>query len=467
MKPTTHLPVLQQRGSINADGSRAFVYPADVRGRFARARTLVFFALIAIYVALPWVKVGGRPALFLDVEHRAFYLFGATFNAQDIWMTVFLLTGAAVGLVVVTAVVGRVWCGWACPQTVFLEGVFRRIERAVEGPREKRMRRANGPWTVDRVARKLVVHAAYLTASLVLAHVLLSYFVSLEGMFTMVVHRPGEHPEAFLVVFVTTGILYFNFAWFREQFCVVMCPYGRLQSALLDEDSLVVGYDATRGEPRGKVAEKATGAGDCVACERCVVVCPTGIDIRNGLQMDCIACTACIDACDEIMDKVGRPRGLVRYDSPRGLAGEPRRILRPRLYLYAALVGAGILAGSFAFAGHVPFEANVLRDGGAPYAVTGDSVRNGFAIHLVNKLGRDATFLIEPIVDPAHRVDFVVPLGRVRLATLGSAEAPVFATIPRSSFERDFTIRLRVSVEGSKDERVVEAPFLGPTGGAP
>ncbi|MDB4998278.1 MAG: Type cbb3 cytochrome oxidase biosis protein CcoG, involved in Cu oxidation, partial [Myxococcaceae bacterium] len=378
--------------------------------------------------------------------------------------TVFLLTGAAVGLVVVTAVVGRVWCGWACPQTVFLEGVFRRIERAVEGPREKRMRRAHGPWTIDRVWRKVVVHAAYLLASLALAHVLLSYFVSLEGMFAMVVRKPGDHPEAFLVVSITTGILYFNFAWFREQLCVVMCPYGRLQSALLDDDSLVVGYDVARGEPRGKVADES--AGDCVACERCVVVCPTGIDIRNGLQMDCIACTACIDACDEIMDKVGRPRGLIRYDSPHGLAGEPRRVLRPRLYLYAALVGAGVLAASFAFAGHVPFEANVIRGGGEPYTVTSDSIRNGFAIHLVNKLGHDATFLVAPIADAAHPVELVIPLARIRLPSLGSAEAPVFVTMPKSSFDQEFTVRLRVSVEGSKAERVVEAPFLGPHGGA-
>jgi polyferredoxin len=212
------------------------------------------------------------------------------------------------------------------------------------------------------------------------------------------------------------------------------------------------------------VAAKATGAGDCVACERCVVVCPTGIDIRNGLQMDCIACTACIDACDEIMDKVGRPRGLIRYDSPRGLEGKPRRVLRPRIYLYAALVGVGVLAASFAFAKHVPFEANVLRDGGAPYTVTADSVRNGFTIHLVNKLGRDATFLIEPVVDPAHGVEFVIPLARVRLATLGSAQAPIFATVPRSSFQREFTMHVRVSVEGASDQRVLEAPFLGPQG---
>ena len=464
--PTRKLPVVQS--SLNADGTRAFVFTADVHGRFARARVLVFVALIALWAALPWIPVGGHPAVFLDVEDRAFYLFGATFNAQDIWMTVFLLTGAAFTLVAMTAVVGRAWCGWACPQTVFLDGVYRRLERLVGGPREKRMRRAHGGWTFDRVWRGVVLHALYAIVSVAIAHVVLSYFVSLRGMFVMMRERPAEHPEAFAVVASLSAVLYGNFAWFREQFCVVMCPYGRLQSVLVDDDSLVVGYDAARGEPRGKATAKSAGeaAGDCVDCKRCVVVCPTGIDIRNGLQMDCIACTACIDACDDIMDKLGRPRGLVRYDSMNGFAGRTKRFVRPRILVYAGLFAVGGVASALAFRGRTDFEANVVRAGGAPYVVEDGVVRDGFEIHLVNKLGRDATFVIEP--DPASAppgTAFVVPLGQVKLAPLESREAPIFASVPRAAFAGDFTLRVRVSVVGTKESRVVSVPFLGPAHG--
>src|SRR5262249_35526095 len=203
-----------------------------------------------------------------------------------------------------TGVVGRVWWGWACPQTVFLDGVYRRVERWLQGPRERRMRRDAGAWTWDRVWRKAATHAAWVAISFVLAHVFLAYFASLPGLFQMVQGSPAAHPEAFAVAAATTAALYLNFAFFREQLCIGVCPYGRLQAVLLDKDSLVIGYDAARGEPRGKLG--AAGAGDCVDCKRCVVVCPTGIDIRNGLQLDCIACTACIDALDQIIVQIRR-----------------------------------------------------------------------------------------------------------------------------------------------------------------
>lgn len=456
------LPVVQS--SLNTDGSRAFVYPADVSGRFARARVVVFVALIAVWALLPWIDVGGHPAVYLDVDRRAFYLFGATFNAQDIWMTVFLLTGAAFSLVALTAVAGRVWCGWACPQTVFLDGVYRRIERLVGGPREKRMRRAAGGWSLDRAWRAVVTHALYVVASFVIAHVVLSYFVSLRGMFAMMRTNPTAHPDAFAVVAALTGLLYFDLGWFREQFCVVMCPYGRLQSVLLDEDSLVVGYDARRGEPRGKASAKTAGtAGDCVDCHRCVVVCPTGIDIRNGLQMDCIACTACIDACDDIMDRLGRPRGLVRYDTTNGFSGEKKRFVRPRVLVYAGLLALGAVVAAISLGRRDDFEANVLRPAGAPYVLDDGGVRNGFDIHLVNKLGRTATFAIEPVRSTAPAdAAFVVPLGEVKLAPLEARDVPLFVTVPRATFRGDFHLRVHVSVEGSSDARDVTAPFLGP-----
>lgn len=475
-----HLPVVNARSSIRNDGSRAYVHPADVHGRFAKARKVTFVLLMAVYALLPWVKVGGHPAVFLDVEHRSFYLLGATFNAQDVWMSVFLITGLFFGLVYLTALAGRVWCGWACPQTVFLEGVFRPIERFIEGPREKRIRRNAGPWTFDKAWRKTVVNILFFGCAFVIAHMFLAYFVSIPALFRAMRESPAAHPEAFAVVIFLTAILFFDFAWFREQFCVVLCPYGRLQSALLDPDSLVVGYDVLRGEPRGKVKKTAvesssgggaaasspsgsTKQGDCVDCGRCVNVCPTGIDIRNGLQMDCIGCTACIDACDDIMDKLGRPRGLVRYDSERGFLGEKRRILRPRLFLYTALGAVGLVVTTISYARRQDFEANVLRVQGVPYTLENGAIRNAFTVHIVNKKTGSTRFRVEPEAAGLAKSDFLVPMPEVELGSLSQATVPIFVSAPESTCTGEFLVNIRIIPVGDeRDGRVVTAPFLGP-----
>lgn len=455
-----HLPVLNGRvaeSSLRTDGTRNDVHPADVQGRFIRARKVVFVVLVAVWLLLPWIKIGGAPALFLDVDHRCFFVMGATFNAQDLWLLFFLLTGVIFGLVYATALLGRVWCGWACPQTVFLEGLFRPIERLVNGPRGERMRREKGPWTFARAWRAGVTHALYVLAALFVAHVFVAYFVSIPQLFAMVRKNPAAHPEAFVWMLAITGGFYFNFAFFREQMCVVLCPYGRLQSVLIDDDSLVIGYDERRGEPRGKVGK---AEGDCVDCNRCVVVCPTGIDIRNGLQMDCVACAQCVDACDEVMDKVGRARGLIRYDSLRGLRGEKRRIARPRVYLYTALLALGAFAALLATRAHTSFEANLVRVPGAPFTREGAVVRNSFEIHLVNKTSATEVYVVEPM--PAPGETFVIPMARVEIEPLGSRRVPI-VVVSDGALRGRPAVRVRVRREHGtdKDARVVEGVFLG------
>jgi cytochrome c oxidase accessory protein FixG len=458
-----HLPLAPTElpsASLPSDGRRHAILPADVHGRFHAWRNVVLVALMGVWAALPWVKVGGHPAVFIDIDERRLFLFGGTFNAQDTWLLFFLMTGVGFGLVYVTAVAGRVWCGWACPQTVFLEGIYRRIERWTEGPREKRLRRNAGPLTLEKAARKAATHALYLGASVLIAHVFLSYFVSIPKTLEMVRHDPGLHPEAFAWATSTTAAFYLNFGWFREQLCVVMCPYGRLQSALLDEHSLVVGYDAVRGEPRGK--KGAPGAGDCVDCKRCVVVCPTGIDIRNGVQMECLACTACIDACDEIMDKLGRPRGLVRYDSLDGLAGKPRRVVRPRLLIYTGLLVVGAVVAFVATRRRTDFEVNLLRLPGAPYTVEAGQVRDALQLHIVNKGGAADTFRID--VEPAAGMDAVVPMRNVTVPALSDVRVPVFLDVPRDRFQRDFPLHIHVArAGGTGSTALVSGTFLGPT----
>lgn len=458
---TVRLPMIPDAPSaaLPADGRRKRIQPADVRGRFANSRGFVFLLLIGLWAALPWVPVGGHPAVFVDLSTRELFLFGFTFNPQDTWLLFFLMTGVGFGLVYATALAGRVWCGWACPQTVFLDGVYRRIERLIEGPREKRIRRDAGPKTLEWAARKSASHGSFFFVSLLLANIVLAYFVSIPKAVEMIRQSPNAHPEPFFWVLSLAIVLYLNFAWFREQFCVVMCPYGRLQSALIDEHSLVVGYDVARGEPRGK--KGAAGAGDCVDCKRCVVVCPTGIDIRNGIQMECIACTACIDACDDIMTKVGRPRGLVRYDSLDGLAGKPRRVWRPRIALYTALLVVGAVVASFAMWKRTDFEATVLRLPGEPYRVEGDEIRNALQVHIVNKRAELSSYRVE--VDSSIDMTAVVPLPTVDVTSLGDARVPLFVSVPRSRFVREFPVRIHVvRVGDEKNAKMVTATFLGP-----
>ena len=459
---TTKLPVVEEHtSSLRSDGSRNYVHPADVQGRFTRLRYIIFAVLIAIYVLLPFVKIGGHPAVFMDIVNRRFYLFGAVFNAQDFWLMFFLLSGVGLTLLIVTAIKGRLWCGYACPHTVFLEGVFRRIERAIEGPRAQRLRRNAAGFSFDKLWRKTLKHAIYIVLALLLSHVFISYFVSLPSLVDMVQRSPAEHPTAFTWVIVMSGILWFNFAWFREQLCLIICPYGRLQSAMTDRDTMVIGYDESRGEPRGKASDPSNG--DCIDCKRCVVVCPTGIDIRNGLQMECIGCAACVDACDEIMSKVDRPQGLVRYDSLNGLEGKPKRMGRPRLFFYGGIATLWLIGAAFAFTQSAEFEANVLRHEGAPFAVVDGQVRNSVRVHLVNKTSERQAFVVTPETETG--IEYVIPQTRVELDSLGSTYLPILAVLPVSEMKPGIKLKMTIAMEGREDgkgTRVVEAPFVGP-----
>ena len=263
-------PSIDTVTTINSDGSHYALQPADVQGRFSTARRFSAWVLIAVYVLLPWIPVNGYPAVFLDLAERRFHFFGLTLAAQDAWLLFFGVSGLGFALFFLTALFGRLWCGWACPQTVFLEQVFRRIERWIDGDAPARRALQSAPLSAGKFLRRSAKHAFYVVLALVITHVFLSYFVSIPQLWQYMHEAPGEHWSAFVFVFATAAILYFNFSWFREQLCIVICPYGRLQSALTDDNTLVIGYDARHGEPRGKLGTPDAGA--CIACNRCVQV---------------------------------------------------------------------------------------------------------------------------------------------------------------------------------------------------
>ena len=445
--------------TINQDGSHRVLYPADVRGRFATGRRYSALVLIGIYLLLPWIPVNGYPAVFLDVADRRFHLFGLTLAAQDAWLLFFGVTGLGFSLFFLTALFGRLWCGWACPQTVFLDHVFRRIERWTDGDATERRALAAAPWTADKFLRRLAKHALYAVVALLITHLFLAYFVSLPELWTYMHAAPGEHWTAFLFVFIAAGILYFNFAWFREQLCIVICPYGRLQSALTDDHSLVIGYDAGCGEPRGKLG--TAGAGACIACDRCVQVCPTGIDIRHGLQLECIGCAACIDACDEVMTRVKRPTGLIRYDSLAGLGGGRTRWVRPRTIVYGILLLVGVAVAGWAFSTVKPASFLVYRMTGAAYFVDRDVVRNQFLVRLVNTRTVPAALVVRALGLPAAAS---LSGGNAPLTVAPMAEqvSPLVLVINRRDYTGPFKFTVRVEDEKHTFALAREVEFLGP-----
>lgn len=455
----TQSPTREKPSTINRDGSRMFLQPADVKGFFTTYRRIFALLLIGIYVSFPWIPINGHPAVFLDVLHRRFHLFGLTFAAQDLWMAFFFITGLGFSLFFITALFGRIWCGWACPQTVFLEHVYRRIERWIEGDATKRKKLDQQIWDNEKILKRGIKNVIFAFLSALIAHLFLAYFISIPELYHWMTTSPRDHWGSFIFVFIATAIIYFNFAWFREQLCLVICPYGRLQSALIDDDSVIIGYDEARGEPRGPA--KKEGIGDCVNCTRCVQVCPTGIDIRQGLQIECIGCANCIDACDAIMAKLNRPKGLIRYDSQNGLAGKKRRILRPRLFIYAFLMLVGATAFTLSAMQLRSANMNIVRMSGAPYFITDTAVRNQYMVRVINKTNEAKTYQIDC---DAEGQTYIMEGNEdgITVPPMGEEVRPVIITIKKDDYKGHFPLELTLLAPDGHDIITREAEFLGP-----
>jgi len=452
-------PELDTVYSINTDGSRNFLHPADVRGRWQNRKNLIFAVLVLIYLGLPWIQIGGQPAFHVDIPGRQAHLFGFSFSNQDFYLLFFPLVGMGFSLFVMATLWGRIWCGFACPQTVFMEGIFRKIERLIEGSRDQRIRRNMGPWTAGKLARKLVKWAIFVAIATGIAHAFLSYFIPARELFGIILKGPSGHWTAFGWTLFWSVVMSFNFLWFREQTCLIVCPYGRLQSALIDDDSVNIGYDEKRGEPRERGVDKG---GDCIDCYRCVAVCPTGIDIRNGLQMECVGCANCVDACDEMMDRIGKPKGLIRYDSIRGLAGLKKRFLRPRVYGYLTFALVWLAGAALSLGQRSNFEAKSLRSRGLPFQLVEGNIRNLYTLQIQNKSDQRRVYFVKLDGSEGPEPEMLISQPRVELDPFEVASVPIFATLPRDEYGRDFPMTFAVTDSLSGESNSVTVRFRGP-----
>jgi cytochrome c oxidase accessory protein FixG len=462
---TSEAPAPEGRvlSTLHEDGSRRWLYPRVSRGSFLRARRIVAYVLIAIFTLLPYLRVGGKPAMLLNIPAREFTFFGFTFLPTDTLLLALFMVSLIVSIFLVTALFGRVWCGWMCPQTVYMEFVYRPLERLFDGPPGARHRRGKKSTPL----RTAVKYALYLIISCYLAHTFLAYFVGVDQLARWVRQSPIEHPIPFLVMLITTGLMMFDFSYFREQVCLVACPYGRFQSVLLDRNSLIVSYDTGRGEPRGKRSRKqmaTTALGDCIDCHLCVDTCPTGIDIRDGLQMECVACTQCIDACGGVMDKIGRPRGLIRFSSQARIEGESGRLLRGRVVIYPLIML--VLLGTFAvvLAGKQSADVTLLRGMGLPFTeLKPGQITNQIRVKIKNRGEQEAAYRIE-IADPVQ-AELTIGENPVRIAAGEARTEPILVAVPRAIFVNGtFDIQLRIS-DGNDFSRTLKYPLLGPQDG--
>ena len=379
-------------GTIDETGHRKFIFPKKPSGKFYEYRKWVSYFLLTILIANPFIKVNGNQFMMFNVLERRFNIFGFPFWPQDFYLFVMFMIVGVVFVILFTVIFGRIFCGWICPQTIFLEMVFRRIEFWIEGDRGAQIRLSKQEWNAEKIRKKGLKWFVFLIISFFIANVFLAYLISSDELFKMIEDGPESHLSTLIALLIFTGVFYFVFVWFREQVCIIACPYGRLQGVLLDNKSINVAYDFVRGEKESGRAKfnknedrATTGKGDCIDCHQCIHVCPTGIDIRNGTQLECVNCTACIDECDTIMESVGLPKGLIRYASEDEIEKKSKFVFTARMKGYSAVlvILVGVLTGLLFLRTDV--EASILRLPGQLYQHKGDNISNVYTFKIINK----------------------------------------------------------------------------------
>lgn len=445
-------------------GKRRWIFAKRPKGRLTAYRAIVAFALLICFFSFPFIKVHGEPFFLLNFFERKFILFGQVFWPQDFYLLALSILVLVVSIVLFTVIFGRVFCGWACPQTVFMEFFFRQIEYLIEGDFQKQRKLSKQPWDLEKTFKKSLKHLIFIIFSLMISHTVLAYIVGVQRVAEMISAGPGANTGSFLFVLLFGALIYFIFSWLREFACILICPYGRLQGVLLDDKSIVVAYDYKRGEPRAPFHSSenrtASGKGDCIDCNNCVQVCPTGIDIRNGTQLECINCTACIDACNSVMKRVKLPLGLIRYDSEKGISIGKRSILNARslAYTFVLFVLLSVTATLYTLRSDV--DVTILRVPGSLYQQYGtDKYSNIYNIQVVNKTRTDLPIELNLGSFPGE----VIIMGESLSVPSGSlAEANFMIVVPKTELKTKNT-EIKISlVSDGKTLNSFKTNFISP-----
>ncbi|MCG9971900.1 cytochrome c oxidase accessory protein CcoG [Christiangramia crocea] len=456
-------------GTVTNEGKRSWVYPKKPSGKLYEYRKYVSYILLAFLFVSPFIKIDGNQFLMFNVLERRFNIFGATFWPQDFYLFVIIMLIGVVFILLFTVAFGRIFCGWVCPQTIFMEMVFRRIEYWIEGDRGKQIRLNKQPWNAEKIRKKGFKWTVFFIISFLIANIFLAYLIGSDRLLLYIQEGPEAHLSTLISLLIFTGVFYFVFAWFREQVCIIACPYGRLQGVLLDNKSIVVAYDHKRGEKeKGRAKFKknedreASGKGDCIDCFQCVQVCPTGIDIRNGTQLECVNCTACIDACNQMMEAVDLPKGLIRYASEENIEKKAKFKFTPRLKGYSAVlfILISVLTGMLFLRSDV--EANILRLPGQLYEhKENNMISNVYTYKLINKTTRDFEDVSFKLISHKGKIRTVKDHG-ILVPGNGLAEGTLFIEIDRSGLENE---KDKVEIGVYSGEQLIETTtttFLGP-----
>ncbi len=398
-----HIPTITDIGN-----KRKWMYPQIIKGKLYKYRDFVSYALLALLFSSPFIKINGEQMILLNVMERKFVFFGIIFWPQDFYLFVLALLTFMVFIVMFTAIFGRVWCGWACPQTIFMEMVFRKIENWIEGDWIRQQKLNQAPLIFEKIAKKTAKHSIFIIISFLISNIFLAYIIGSDSLIKIMSEPVGQHLSGFISILIFTMVFYIVFSYLRELVCTVICPYGRLQGVLLDNQSIIVAYDYERGEPRGKILKNTDqNLGDCIDCKVCVHVCPTGIDIRNGTQLECINCTACIDACDMVMEKINRPKRLIGFMSEDQIKTKSPFKLSRKVYAYSVVLLVLFSVLSFLLISRSDIETTLLRAGGTLYQLRDNgTVSNLYNAELVNKTTKMVKFEMRP-VDPDTKIQYI------------------------------------------------------------
>ncbi|REC47711.1 cytochrome c oxidase accessory protein CcoG [Chryseobacterium pennipullorum] len=392
-------------GTMDETGKRKWIFPRKPKGKYTDYRNYTSYLLLALFFGIPFVKINNNPFLLINVIDRKFFIVGQPFYLQDFFILALGAVTSVIFVMLFTVVFGRIFCGWLCPQTLFMEMVFRKIEYWIEGDRNKQMKLDRQEWDAEKIRKRVTKWSVFILISMVISTFMFMYIVGYQQVFQIMIEGPAEHPLKFITMIFFTMTFYFVFAWLREQVCTLVCPYGRLQGVLIDKQTINVYYDFKRGEGRSKWRNnedrKAAGKGDCIDCNQCVVVCPTGIDIRNGQQLECVNCTACIDACDEVMDKVGLPKGLVRYATESEIENQEKFRFTPRMKATTVILAVLIGFLGFLMYDRGSMEAKFIKPAGSTFFIKNGKITNTFIYTLLNKSNEKKILQIK-VITPAN-----------------------------------------------------------------